>query len=65
MDTNTAYCIVSSVRGRHHRTTRKVTPYFSTLYQAVRALKFLRERLTGDEHLHIEQTQRPTERHDG
>ena len=58
MDTNTAFCIVSSVRGRHYRSTRKVSPYFSSLNHAVRALKFMRERMSSNEQLHIEQTER-------
>ncbi len=58
MDTNTAFCIVSSVRGRNYHSTRKVSPYFSSLNPAVRALKFMRDRMAGNEQLHIEQTDR-------
>jgi hypothetical protein len=58
MDTQTTFCIVSSAHGRHHRATRKVSPYFSSLNHAVRALKFMRDRLPKHERLHIEQSER-------
>jgi len=58
MDTHTAFCIVSSASGRHHHSTRKVSPYFSSLNHAVRALKFMRDRLPQSERLHIEQSER-------
>jgi hypothetical protein len=55
MDPNTAFFIVSSPRGRMHKATRQVSPYFDSLHHAVRALSFLRERLPRNESLHIEQ----------
>lgn len=58
MDPQTAYFIVSSCRGRSVSSTRKVSPYFESLQQAVRALSFLRERRAGNERLHIEQGDR-------
>ncbi|MFK8017630.1 MAG: hypothetical protein AB8G17_19555 [Gammaproteobacteria bacterium] len=61
MDTQTAFYIVSSPRGRTPRVTRQVSPFFESLNHAVRALRFMRDRLPRDEHLHIEHGDRPTD----
>lgn len=63
MDPQTAYYIVSSCRSRSLSSSRQVSPYFDTLHHAVRALKFMRERLPKSENLHIEQGATPA-RHD-
>ena len=59
MDSNTAFYIVSSSRAFAPRATRQVSPFFDSLNHAVRALRFMRDRLPRDEHLHIEHGERP------